>query len=73
MPTVVVFNTQEEADTLQNRDYLQARADLNDPTMEAWDIPRQKLNGDWTYMTYHNANYDGYTLEEYDENNYYQG
>jgi hypothetical protein len=72
MPTVVVFNTLEEANTLQNRDYLQAKADMNDPTMESWDIPRQKLNGDWTYAVYPPADYTGHTLEEYREENYLQ-
>lgn len=69
---VVVFDTKEQADILQNRDYLQAKSDMNDPTMEAWDTPRERLDGKWTYFIYPPADYTGYTIEEYDVNNYHQ-
>ncbi len=74
---VVVFNTKAEADALQERDYAQfisLSSDVDyERTTTAWDIPKQKTNGDWTYLTYPPADYTGYTLEEYDEDNYPTG
>lgn len=74
---VVVFSTKEEADILQERDYqhfISLSNDINyDRITTAWDIPKQKANGDWTYFTYPPADYTGYTLEAYDEANYPMG
>ena len=74
---VVVFSTKEEADVLQERDYQHFISLSNDINYErvttAWDIPKQKTNGDWTYLTYPPADYTGYTVETYNEANYPTG
>lgn len=71
---VVVFNSKEEADALQERDYqlylLTIENELARNMTTAWDIPRQRIDGKWTYFIYPNGDYTGYTIEEYNINNY---
>lgn len=73
---VVVFNTKEEADALQERDYGVLVANSNntayDTVTTKWAVPRERNDGKFDYPIYHEADYTGYLLEEYDPKNYHQ-
>lgn len=72
---VVVFSTKEEADVLQERDYqhfISLSNDINyERTTTAWATPRQRTDGKWAYPCLDGADYTGYTVELYNETNYY--
>lgn len=72
---VVIFNTKTQADLLQNRDYLDYLLTIKNPVVLAqttsWDVPRQRLDGKWSYFTYPPADYTGQTVVEYNETDYY--
>lgn len=68
----VVFNTLEEANIKQEADYLVFCGGITEnKTTTAWAIPQQRLDGKWAYPIYDQADYTGYVVEEYNENNYY--
>lgn len=74
---VVVFDTKEEADTLQERDFLLYLDTIEDPDIKlqttSWDTPIRRLDGKFTYFIYPPADYTGYTIVEYNETDYYMG
>jgi hypothetical protein len=69
----VVFDTLAEANAKQEADYLVFCGGVTEGrTTTAWAIPRQRIDGKWAYPVYEPSDYTGYTVEEYNENNYSQ-
>jgi hypothetical protein len=73
---VVVFNTLQEANELQNRDYLlyleTLTSNLARTQTTAWANPVERIDGKFDYPALEHADYTGYVLEDYDINNYSQ-
>jgi hypothetical protein len=70
----VVFETLEQANAKQESDYLVFCNGITEGrTTTAWAIPRQRIDGKWAYPIYPSADYTGYTIEEYNEDNYTTG
>jgi hypothetical protein len=73
---VVVFNTLQEANELQNRDYLfyleTLTSNLARTQTTAWATPVERIDGKFDYPVLENVDYTGYVIEDYDINNYSQ-
>jgi hypothetical protein len=74
MSQVVVFDTEAEAESQQALDLIEHLKTHNTEPYKSqttrWSIPRQRLDGKWTYPICEHQDYTGMTLEEYDPSDY---
>lgn len=72
----VVFDTLEQAQGLQERDYQTYLSRIENPIAKAqttaWADIKQRIDGKYAYFTLQDADYTGYTVEDYTEQNYQQ-
>lgn len=70
----VIFDTLEEGNIKQEADYLVFCGGVTENRVTtAWAIPRQRVDGKWAYPIYDQADYTGYVVEEYNQDNYLTG
>jgi hypothetical protein len=73
----VVFNTEQEAEARQALDLADHLSVHNEPEYVSqttrWATPRQRLDGKWAYPCCLCSDYNGLTVEAYDDNNYANG
>ena len=71
---VVIFDTEEQAETQQALDLIEHLKFHTNPEYQAgttrWAVPRERLDGKWDYPACSHQDYTGMLVEEYDSANY---
>lgn len=67
----VIFDTKEQADLMQHRDFLIFCGGITEGrTTTAWAEVKQRIDGKFAYQCLEGADYTGFAIEEYDIANY---